>query len=179
MQRRPQTPRPGSRGRSPRWRLIAVYAALLISGLWIFQSFTQSSNDISYSQFRDLVGKGRVVDVTITTSVIEGRYRQGNRVVEFTTNQLPVPDEQLVPELRKHKVKIESKLDNPITGILLTYILPFGLILGIWFFLMRRMGGRLPGSAVRTFAGQGLQPQGAQDELRGRCRSGRSRRRTP
>ena len=140
MQRRPQTPRPGSRVRSPRWRLIAVYIALLIAGLWIFQSFTQESNDISYSQFRDLVADGKVVDVTITTSVIEGHYHRGNGIVEFTTNQLPVPDEQLVPDLREHEVKIESKLDNPITGILLTYILPFGLILGIWFFLMRRMG---------------------------------------
>ncbi|MEX0875484.1 MAG: ATP-dependent zinc metalloprotease FtsH [Actinomycetota bacterium] len=139
MQRRPQTSRPGSRPR-PRWRLIAVYVAILIAALWIFQSFTQSSNDISYSQFRDLVADGRVTNVTITTSVIEGHYTRGDREIAFTTNQLPVPDEQLVEDLRENDVEIESQLDNPITGILLTYILPFGLILGIWFFLMRRMG---------------------------------------
>ncbi len=107
----------------------------------MIQSFTSRSTDIPYSRFRDLVADGRVVDVKMTTSKIEGHYLRGKENVEFTTNQLPVPDEQLVPELRKQGVKIESQPDNPLLGILLSYVLPFGLIIAIWLVLMRRIGG--------------------------------------
>ena len=118
-----------------------AYGVIALVGFWAIQSFTSRSTDIPYSEFRDHVAKGRVIDVKMSTSKIEGRYRRGDKVVEFTTNQLPVPDEQLVPELRKHDVKIESQPDNMIVGILLSYVLPFGLIIAIWLILMRRMGG--------------------------------------
>ncbi len=120
--------------------MIAIYSAILLAGLWIFQSFSGAANEISYSRFRDLLAEDQVVDVTLRTSNIEGHYKSGDEVVEFTTNQLPVPDEQLVPELRKKGVKIESRPDSPITGIILTWVLPFALLIGFWFLIMRRMG---------------------------------------
>ena len=114
----------------------------MLAALFIFQSLTKApTTSIAYSRFRDLVAEGRVKDVTVTTSKIEGHYTSGKHEISFTTTQLPFPDDQLVPELRKHHVKIESQLANPLTGILVSYILPFGLIIGIWFLLMRRMGG--------------------------------------
>lgn len=75
------------------------------------------------------------------TTKIEGHYRRDGHIVAFATNQLPVPDDTLVSDLRKHGVKISSHPDNPLFGILLSYVLPFGLIVVIWIFLMRRMGG--------------------------------------
>jgi cell division protease FtsH len=135
VQRRPDP----SRTR-PRWRLIAIYAAVLLLGLWIFQTLGNPSNEITYSRFRDLLAHGRIVDVTMGTSTIEGHYRSGDKRVEFTTNQLPVPDEQLVPELRKKKVKIVAQPDNPVPGILLTWVLPLVILVGFWFLIMRRMG---------------------------------------
>jgi cell division protease FtsH len=117
-----------------------MYAAVLLGGLWIFQSFGETANEISYSRFRDLLEKDRVVDVTLGTSSIEGHYKSGEQTEAFSTNLLPVPDEQLVPELRRKGVKIESRPDNPIPGILLTWVLPFVLLIGFWFLIMRRMG---------------------------------------
>jgi cell division protease FtsH len=130
-----------------RWRLLIVYALLALVALWALQSATDSTEEISYSRFRDLVEDDRVVDVTITSTGIRGHFRSGKETVEFETSQLPIPDEQLVPELRKQGVEIESKPDNPLWGLLLSYVLPFGLIIAIWVVLMRRMGG----------AGQALQ----------------------
>ncbi len=124
----------------PRWLVIAIYAGLLMVGILVFQSFAGGASEISYSRFRDLLADDRIVDVTLRTSNIEGHYKRGDETVEFTTNQLPVPDEQLVPELRRKGVKIEASPDNPITGILLTWVLPFALLIGFWFLIMRRMG---------------------------------------
>lgn len=125
--------------------MILFYGAIILVGLWIFQSFSRSTNDISYSRFRDLLASDRIVDVKIGTSRIEGHYRAGpsesSEKVAFTTNQLPVEDAELVTDLRKQGVAIEAQPDNPVTGILLTWVLPFGLLIVFWFFLLRRMGG--------------------------------------
>jgi hypothetical protein len=55
-----------------------VYGVLLILALGLVQTLTGSSDDVSYSRFRDLVQQGRVTEVTITTSAIEGRYLKGD-----------------------------------------------------------------------------------------------------
>jgi cell division protease FtsH len=149
VQRLPSKKSSGSRKRVPRWRLILVYATLALFALWALQSATTSSEDMSYGRFRDLVDAGRVTEVTITTSTITGKFKSGRDIKEFQTNQLPLPDETLVPELRKAGVDINSKPDNPLWGILLSYVLPFGLIIAIWVVLMRRMGG--PGAGALQF----------------------------
>ena len=74
-----------------------MYGVLLVIVLALVQSLTGSTDDISYSRFRDLVQQGRVTEVTITTSSIEGKYLKGDDEVEFTTNLLPVPDDTLDP----------------------------------------------------------------------------------
>ncbi|MEX2393482.1 MAG: ATP-dependent zinc metalloprotease FtsH [Actinomycetota bacterium] len=160
MQRRPQpSKKPAARPR-PRWRLLAAYGALAIVAFWAVQAFSAGAKEIDYSRFRNLVTADRVVDVTVTTTKITGHYCETKKVpdqnacvrgepVEFETNQLPVPDEQLVPDLRRKNVRIEAKPDNPIIGILLSYILPFGLIIVVWIFLMRRIGG--PGAQALQF----------------------------
>jgi cell division protease FtsH len=138
VQRRPST-RPRTR---PRWRLILAYGVLIILAFWFLQALTgPSTDDISYSRFRDLVAQDRVVDVTLTTSSISGHYRKGDNDIAFSTSQLPVPDDTLIPDLRRHDVRIESHPDSPLLGILLTWVLPFGAIIAIWILLMRRMGG--------------------------------------
>ena len=119
-----------------------MYAAVLLAILFFFQALTKpQTSSIPYSRFRDLVAEGRVTDVKVTTSHIDGHYKSGKNEVAFTTTQLPFPDDQLVPELRKHHVKIVSQADNPLGAVLFQWILPFGAIILIWFFLMRRMGG--------------------------------------
>jgi cell division protease FtsH len=118
-----------------------VYGVVLVVVLALVQLLTGTSDDISYSRFRDLVQQGRVTEVTITTSAIEGRYLKGDDEVEFTTNLLPVPDDELVAELRRHHVAIKSHPDNPIVGILVTWVLPIALLFAVWYLIMRRIGG--------------------------------------
>ncbi len=144
---RPPRKKPRTR---PRWRLIFAYGTIVLLGIWFLQSLTGGSTDkISYSRFRDLVSEGRVLDVTITTSAIDGHYRKGDDDVAFSTAQLTISDETLVPDLIDNDVRIESKPDSPILGILLTWILPLGAFFALWVLLMRRMGG--PGAQALQF----------------------------
>ncbi len=115
--------------------------------LYIFQAATRPQVDnIAYSRFRDLVAQGHVKDITITSSKIDGHYLKGKKTVAFTTTQLPFPDDQLVPDLRKHHVKIVAQADNPLVAVFFQWILPIGLLFGLYFLLFRRMG---PGQALQ------------------------------
>jgi cell division protease FtsH len=142
VQRRPQQPKTPR----PRWRLILIYGAAIVVALALFQNVTREpTKEIEYSRFRDLVTQGRVTDVKMTPSTIQGHYKDGSKKVAFSTTQLPVEDQRLVPDLRKNKVKIESQADSPWLSLIVQWVLPFGLFIGVWFLLMRRMG---PGQAL-------------------------------
>src|SRR5262245_48495826 len=121
--------------------MVLLYSAVILAGIWVFQSVSHTDRSIPYSRFRDLIARDRIVDVKLGSSKITGHFKRGDDVVEFETNQLPNEDRELVTDLRTHNVKIESQPDNPTVGILLTYVLPFGLIILVWFWMFRRMGG--------------------------------------
>ena len=125
--------------------MFVTYGLLAMVAFWMLRSLTATpSEEISYSRFRDLVSDNRVADVTMTSGKIEGHYRKGDKEIRFSANQLPVADDDLVPQLRKHHVRIEAHPDSAL-GTILINVLPFIFIIGIWLLLMRRMG---PGQAL-------------------------------
>jgi cell division protease FtsH len=140
VQRRPAQG-PNARKKRPAWQMLLIYGGLLLTAVIVFQSYSKPTNTISYSRFRDLVGEGRVTDVKLGPSHIEGHYKSGSKRVAFSANSLPVDDPTLVPDLRKHHVRIDGKPDSQVASILLTWILPLGLLALLWVFMLRRMGG--------------------------------------
>ena len=146
MQRRPaQGPR--SRRKRPAWQVLLLYGAALIAVLLVFQTLSKPSNSISYSRFRDLVNEGRVTDVKLGSTSIQGHYTSGSDRIAFSANNIPSEDPTFVPDLRKHHVRIEGKPDSQLGSILITWVLPLGIIVLLWFFMLRRMGGA--GSALQ------------------------------
>ena len=161
----------------PRWRSSRSTAPSSSPCCAIVQTMTGSSDEISYSRFRDLVQQGRVTEVTIRTSEIEGRYLKGDSEEEFTTNQLPVPDDNLIPDLRRSQVAIKSQPDNPIVGILLTWVLPIALLFAVWYLIMRRIGGQTQALQFGRSRAKVYNRQELRTDVRRRRRCGRGRRR--
>src|SRR5437870_6070931 len=107
--------------------MLRIYTSVLVALFLLFQSFSRTSNSVSYSRFRDLVAAGRVTDVKLGASHIEGHYTSGGKHVAFRTTALPVDDPTLVPDLRKQHVRIEGKQDSQVGSVLLTWVLPLGI----------------------------------------------------
>ena len=124
--------------------MILLYGGLVLVGLWFIQSFAGEDTDITYKRFKALVTGDRVTSLEISATSISGTYDED---VKFTTKPPTLEDDTLIPLLDEHGVEYEFKTENPLTGLLLTWILPFGLLIVFWVFLLRRMGG----------AGQALQ----------------------
>ncbi len=117
--------------------LISIIVGIVF--LYTFSSRSVTGNEISFSDFMDLVESGQMVNVTIKGNQIRGRTSAQE---DFVTNS-PRYYRELVPELYKRGVqfKIESTESNSFLFALLTSWLPIVLIIGVWIFFMRQMQG--------------------------------------
>jgi cell division protease FtsH len=125
---------------NPMLRNLAIWSAIIVALLLVASIFSGSStpaNGITYSSFRDKVESGEVKAVAIAPERISGKLQSDETFVT-----IPLPnDSSLVPLLREKGVVIEVKTpEQPSLLLLLVYqALPFLLILGIAFFVLRQM----------------------------------------
>jgi cell division protease FtsH len=125
---------------NPMLRNLAIWSAIIVALLLVASMFSGAStpaNGITYSSFRDKVESGEVKSVAIAPERISGKLQNDET---FATVPLP-NDSSLVPLLREKGVVIEVKTpEQPSLLLLLVYqALPFLLILGIAFFVLRQM----------------------------------------
>jgi cell division protease FtsH len=121
-------------------RNMAIWSAIIVALLLVASIFSGSSaptNGISYSSFRDKVEAGEVKSVAIAPERITGKLQNDETFVT-----VPIPnDTSLYPLLDEKGVVVEAKAEEqPSLLLLLIYqALPFLLILGIAFFVLRQM----------------------------------------
>jgi len=95
-------------------------------------------DEIVYSDFIDLVDKGRVSEVTIQGDNVEGKLVDGKNFKTYAPK-----DANLVSTLRDKKVRISVKPDEgtPWYVTILISWLPIILLVGVWVFFMKQMQG--------------------------------------
>ena len=137
-----------------------VVAAAL--GLLLAQAILLAphSESVSYSEFKTLLKKGKVSDLVLDKQTISGTVaveglegllpkekiealKRGAGPHRFETTR--VDDPGLVGELEAANVKFTGRAENTWVTALLSWLLPTLLFVGVWLFLMRRMGGTQSG----------------------------------
>ena len=131
---------PGT-GTNPLMKSLFIWAGILLALILFVQIVDgggggRASGAIPYSEFLNKVDDGSVKSVAIGKEVISGKMVTGE---SFRTNA--IPDPQLPTRLRDKQVAFEGQPDaqTSVWLILLYQSLPFLLILGIAFFIMRQM----------------------------------------
>jgi cell division protease FtsH len=120
------------------WLLFAVWGAFLFSQFFITP---QKAEEISYSRFKDLLAADRVKEVSIAKEKITGKAVMDDaKEKEESFVTIRVDDPQLVAELLQHKVTFSGKSENTLLNGLIAWVLPLLVFVGIWLFLIRRMG---------------------------------------
>ncbi len=120
---------------------MAIFVVVIL--LWqTFQGGKASRQELSFTQFLEVVEKGKVAEVTITGQKVTGKFKGGaeyDEGEEFTT-QLPPEYPELVQDLKRAKVAInaEEPRENPLIAVLFTWA-PILLIVVLWIFFMRQM----------------------------------------
>nr|WP_199192715.1 ATP-dependent zinc metalloprotease FtsH [Sphingomonas deserti] len=132
---------PQNGGGNPWMKSLFIWAGILLALILFVQivdggSRGAGANGMAYSEFLNRVDEGSVKEVAISKEVISGKLTNGET---FRANA--VPDPQLTTRLREKGVSFQGE-PEPQTSvwlILLYQAMPFLLILGVAFFIMRQM----------------------------------------
>ncbi len=138
----------GPRRRSERWPRWSIWllAMVLLSVMFLPGLLRSDGGEpIDYSALIAEVSSGTVSSVTVTngTGAITGEYTDGTRFSSEGPVELPETDLEL---LRAREVTIEFHTDRPnLLVSLLPFLLPFGLIFLLFWWMQRRAQGQMSG----------------------------------
>jgi cell division protease FtsH len=139
-----------SKAKSPGARNFTfVYFILAFIGIIVINSyyFRSDVKTIPYSEFKELVSKGKISDVVIDSDTVQGDLALADgKKTRFLTSRVDDPD--LVKDLQKYSIKFSGYYENKILKGIISWVLPFAIIILVWSLLMRKMGGGAPSSVL-------------------------------
>src|SRR5438445_7529376 len=111
---------------------------LVLSSVW----GTSAREQVSYSDFKTMLRQGRIVQVQIGEHTLQGTLRP----TPDTKNAQPRPfvtvrveDPGLLHDLEAQGVQYRGQFENTVLKTLLAWLIPLGIGIVIWVFLVRRM----------------------------------------
>jgi cell division protease FtsH len=152
----------------PRWSSY-WYLPIMLLILWAWQSAVMqfAYHTIPYSEFKDRVRKGEITECTIKETTIEGssKPKSGTEPAVDSTNivaekpatnpatspnaagkndfffrTVRVEDPNLVKDLEAANVKFLGERPSILSQLVLSWIIPIGIMVLLWTFISRRMG---------------------------------------
>ncbi|MBK1644738.1 ATP-dependent metalloprotease [Thiocapsa imhoffii] len=145
---------------------LLLWIAVTIWLVMLFNSMTNTdpieSRHLSYSQFLQELDDGSIREVTIRDQQIKGVRTDGSRFETFDPG-----DPALVGDLLRNAVSIRAEppeRPSVLSQILIAW-LPFILLIGVWFWFMRRNMGGSGGGGIFNF-GKSRARQHAEGEVK-------------
>lgn len=119
--------------------MVAMLSLLLIQNL--YTRYTQVE-PIPYSRFQHFLEQGRIAEIAITQNQIFGTLKEehADGFKEFVTTRV---EPGLAEILDKHNVVYTGVVQSTWLRDLLSWIVPTAIFVGIWLFIIRRMGGNM------------------------------------
>ncbi len=129
------------------WYVLGFF--LLLAVLQTVFATVSGGQSVPYSEFKTLVREHRVSDIVIGEEKIRGTMKADDGTSKpFVTNK--VADEALVKELEDAGIQYDGELQAKWVSEVLSWVIPLLLIIALWSFVIRRMGGAEGG--VMSFA---------------------------
>jgi cell division protease FtsH len=147
--------RSGERRTGPRtapgsavWYVLGFLLLLALAQAFFFQ--LQSGETLSYSDFKAKVRADEVQEVTLSETHVRGLLKTPDAKGKPFTAVRVVADTKLPEELEAHGVKYQGEVASRWISDVLGWVIPLLVIVGLWTFFLRRMGGAEGG--VMSFA---------------------------
>ncbi len=126
-------------------RFNLVYAVVAVLGMLAIHDLMvryQTVATLPYSEVMKLAEAGKVKEIVVSQGELRGELHEpgphGARFFRATR-----VDPSLAAELGKHGVVFSGRVESQFVPLLLSWVLPAVIFVGIWFLLMRRLGGQL------------------------------------
>jgi len=123
------------------WYVLIGFWVVLIIQSMISQLFIVKT--IPYSQFLNLLKEGKVTEIAIGENQIQGKMKDASgRLEDFKTVRV---DPELSRMLDEYRVSFKGQVESTFLRDLISWVLPIFLLIGVWYFFMKRMAGQQPG----------------------------------
>ena len=123
------------------WYILIGFWVVLIIQSMIAQMFIVKT--IPYSQFLNLLKEGKVTEIAIGENQIQGKMKDAaGKLEDFKTVRV---DPELSHMLDQYKVTFKGQVESTFLRDLISWVLPIFLLIGVWYFFMKRMAGQQPG----------------------------------
>jgi len=155
------------------WKPLMIFLGMLVFFNLLYSTVSRNAGaqgeEISYSRFRQELARDNIEKITLKGSTVKGEFRQATKtrrkqegvqpergVRNFSTILPAVEDPSLMADLSAKNVDVTavSTESSPYATVFL-YLLPWLLIIGIWWFVMRGVRSQSPGSMLGTFSKSG------------------------
>lgn len=127
------------------WYWIVAFFALMMFQ-YIFASATQIAQ-IPYSQFETYLNEGKIAEVAVSDQFIQGRFKapQDGKPMFITTRVEP----DLARQMQERGVVVTGHIESTFVRDLLSWVIPGVIFIGIWMFMLRRLGGGFGGGLMQ------------------------------
>jgi cell division protease FtsH len=140
--KRSTTPRP-----TALWWFLGVLLVLAI-GQALFM--TPGGRQVPYSEFKAWVRSGQVAEVAVGDTHIRGLLKKADQGQQASFSTTRIDDPKLVEDLDQAGVKYSGEVVSRWLPEVLGWVVPILLLVGLWTFFFRRIGGAEGG--VMSFA---------------------------
>ncbi len=116
--------------------LTAIMLFLLFQSWWVAEQHTMQ---LDYSRFQELLEEGQIERVQVSENLITGELEEPleeGGPIHFRTTRV---DPEFAAELARYDVIYDGEVENNFLPNLLSWLLPIGLLIGFWWFIIRRM----------------------------------------
>ncbi|HOI73223.1 MAG TPA: ATP-dependent zinc metalloprotease FtsH [Syntrophales bacterium] len=122
---------------------LAIWAVLLIQS---YISSLFAVQVIPYSQFLTLLKSGKITEIAVTANQIQGKMKvEGGKPEDTKAFKTIRVDSELSNMLAQYPVVFKGEIESTFVRDLLSWVLPVLIFVGIWYWLMKRMGSQQAG----------------------------------
>jgi len=117
--------------------LLALVILTVVQSLWVG---SRQMAQLDYSRFRAALENGQVERVAVSDNYIEGTLKEPleeNGPTRFYTTRVE-PD--FAKDLADYDVTFDGEVKSRFLANLLSWLIPIGLLIGFWYFMIRKMG---------------------------------------
>ncbi len=124
------------------YKNLALWSVVALIMVALFNMLSEQSSpakDLAFSEFWQYLQSDKIDEVTIQENDITGILKGSGE----TFKTYVVEDKDLVPALKKNKIKITAKAPeapSPYMNFLISWF-PIVILIGVWIYLMRQMQG--------------------------------------
>jgi cell division protease FtsH len=135
-------------------RLNIYFVIIAIWGVLIIQYIISSTYQplvIPYSEFQKALKDGNVREITVLSNTITGQMDIKNEKsgqMEEKKFKTVIVNPEIVKQLEQYNVTYSGEIENTFFRDLLSWVLPLAIFIGIWFFLIRRLGQQAQSQAM-------------------------------